>query len=350
MPNKYSNEKESWLKSLLGYGPTYNQEAVQKHNEILRGRALDAAKNLAIGALLTGAGVRGGQELWKYLDSREADAYGGDQPVTLEIHDPERKSKSRKKKRTKKSEETPYNTPHDWPMAIPLYAAAGLGGAAVGYKGVEALVDMYQRYKLKRDLEEAEREFDEALQERYESSKTASDRYIDAQFEKSASTISSALGTGITLGGLLWLLSHGVTYNMFSKNDAEARKRMMLSRQRAMKQLTSPPPIKFKTIGKDEDEDDKKDSSKGKKSAAAGAESQMGQLNELFGAVHNDEKELGETSDAMVDVAKQVAQDPKGLAPVTQGILGDENVARGIRKGIGEAAFSAGQGVFGGNA
>ena len=140
---------------------------------------------------------------------------------------------------------------------LPMALAAALGGGAAGYGGVNYLAKKYRDWRTQRELEGARAEYDELLKERYglaRSTKLAAE--IDNAFnqymgehEKQALTSSemaSIAGGGyLTLGGLLWALSHMAAKRKMEEADPELQRRKAIEKRLRLQRTAKPPSFTF---------------------------------------------------------------------------------------------------------
>lgn len=161
------------------------------------------------------------------------------------------------------------------PFRLPALVAAAGGGAALGWKGVDALLDAHRRRQRDQELEEAKAEFDRALLVQYDRPlprrpglKAAADRGaaigadLDAAFDafaaayakraaagqtlldRAADASGPAAGLYLTYAGLAGLLSGGVTYDQLRRRSRQAVLTKALKDRQRRDFLAQPPEIR----------------------------------------------------------------------------------------------------------
>lgn len=138
--------------------------------------------------------------------------------------------------------------PFFWPAAI----GAGMLGLYGGWKGVGAISDWHHEQARKRELEDAKREYRNALVEQFNSDKSASASVatdldaLAASITKQASAhdmAGAALGGYLTLAGLLAAGSGMATYNYVKSKTPENRLAKAIKQRERLRWASRPPEI-----------------------------------------------------------------------------------------------------------
>jgi len=218
----------------------------------------DTLMRLAGLGLLGGAGTRLGQELYDRFSKKPKDIDEGRRSMTVDIFDPQEKTRRRALEKAGALDESPYY--------VPLVLGSLLGGTAAGYHGTRAIAEHLKKKEIEDRLQAAKAEFEEALAEQHAAGNTKlsaaaelsqlMDQLYETGTEKRAllepwtATIGpTATGGLLTLAALVFALSHKSTYEQMHKADPEVLYSKMLEKQRRQRQAVSPPPIKFQLAG-----------------------------------------------------------------------------------------------------
>jgi hypothetical protein len=202
----------------------------------------------------------------------------GIRPSVVELNLPQAQQEEEDKRRLRKTAEIPgpqtvadaLNSPTDnWlvdrlkglknvkpmfkPWFLPSIIGAGGLGALAGYKAVGAGTDYVQDRNRKQELEDAKREYRNALVEQYNVDKQSADSAsatldrVASRFVKQAGSIndyaSLGLGTYITLAGLLAGGAGYGTYNWVKDRAPENRLAKAIKQRERLRWATRPPEI-----------------------------------------------------------------------------------------------------------
>lgn len=137
----------------------------------------------------------------------------------------------------------------DKPLFFPGAVGAGMLGIYGGWKGVGAISDWHHDLARKRELEDAKREYRNALVEQYNSDKRAADNVagvldeLAGRMVKTAFSGGEALGSYLTLAGLLAAGSGMATYNYVKSRTPENRLAKAIKQRERLRWASRAPEI-----------------------------------------------------------------------------------------------------------
>lgn len=137
------------------------------------------------------------------------------------------------------------------PWFLPGAVGAGMLGIYGGWKGVGAISDWHHDLARKRELEDAKREYRNALVEQYNSDKRAADNVAGVLDELAGRMVKSsasnlggaALGSYLTLAGLLAAGSGMATYNYVKSRTPENRLAKAIKQRERLRWASRAPEI-----------------------------------------------------------------------------------------------------------
>lgn len=150
-------------------------------------------------------------------------------------------------------------SPTSWPPFIPLALLGGGAAAFGGYKLTDKLMDSRRKKEMDERLRQAKEEYEQTLAGRSKVSADL-DRLYDGQKSSDwidPDTAGKAMGTALTLGGLLGIGSGMLTYNLSKKKRPSEVLRIAKQRRARERMRRAPMPIYAQpSFGSAPDEDE----------------------------------------------------------------------------------------------
>jgi hypothetical protein len=246
------------------------------------------------------------------------------------------------------------------PYTLPLALLAAGGGLYGGYKGTDYLYNILKNKEQSSELSDAEKEQRELLKRRYDLVKmqseqkaidSAFERYIKSKEAPKDNVKEAGLGTlggvGLTLGGLLWAISHNKMRKYMASDNQEKQRYEKLKNKLEHTDLNQVSSGDYISIDREDPNIISKVAFMGTGAASWLGDQAAKQIKSIggewlgnrgFDNLEDQGKEsFQETLDGAKQGAKDLANDPQGLSGVSQPFINNkEQVMAGVREAAQE--------------